>query len=169
MSGIKGKILATTAVAVLTCLPLAPAQAFGPAVALPWLVGRHIIGAIAAIATISAAAQTQGPPFAPYSQAPGYNAPAGDYYAPPGYYPPPPAYYPPPAAYYPQGPADYSSARARYPAQWGYSRPPMYYGAQIQRSYAPARRFYEPSARYYGAYGAYSSGHYSRGYAYRRR
>ena len=169
MSGIKGKILATTAVAALTCLPMAPAHAFGPGMALPWLVGRHIVGAIAAIASISAAALAQGPPIAPYSQAPGYGAPAADYFAPPGYYATQPAYYPPPAAYYPQGPVGYASAPARYRAPWGYSTAPMYYGAPIQRSYAPARRFYEPSARYYGAYGAYSSDRYSRGYAYRRR
>jgi hypothetical protein len=152
MLGIKRIILPMSAIATLALLPVTKASAVGPLFAVPWLLG-HPLAALAAIATIPAAANPQQSyAGAPYPAAPAYAPPYPGYYAPPAYY----ARQPP------------SYAQAYRPAPWGSARTPLPYGAASPRGYAPAHGYYAPSPRYYGAYGGHSSNH-SGGSGYRRR
>jgi hypothetical protein len=131
----------------LLCAHVAPAMAAGPLLFAPWLLGRHVVGAVARLATlplVAASAATSVPP-------PGmaYSPPVGYYgYAQPAYYPPPSTYYAPPRTYY--------APVASYP----YYSAPGYYGSP--------RGYFAPAPRYSGYYGAQTS-YRSRGYSYRRR
>jgi len=133
-------------------LPASKASAVGPLLALPWLLG-HPLAALAALATIPAAANPQqGYAGAPYAAAPPYAPVYPNYYAPPAYYPRPELAYAP----------------AYNPSAWGYSRVPSGYGAPSPRGYAPTHGYSAPGPRYYGAYRGHSSNH-SSGSGYRRR
>ena len=131
-------------VTALLCVPMAPAMAAGPLLFAPWLLGDHVLGAVARLATlplvVASAATSAPPPAVAYS-------PPGGYYGQPAYYPPPSAYYGASQAYYP--------GTVSYP----YSAP---------RYYGPPRGYYAPASRYSGYYGAQAS-YRSRGYSYRRR
>jgi hypothetical protein len=152
MVGIRRIILPMTAVAALAFLPVTQASAFGPLLALPWLLG-HPLAAMAALATIPAAANSQQSyAGAPYPAAPAY-APAY-----PSYNAPAPYYARPSVAYAPV----YNAV------PWGYARTAPLYGAPSPRGYGPAHGYYATAPRYYGAYGGHSSNH-SSGSGYRRR
>jgi hypothetical protein len=191
MPGLKQKVFAATATAVLLCLPITPAAA-SPLFFAPWALG-HVIVAAARLATLplvvaSEVASAQQPQ-APYPSTPGYYGGPAPYYAqsnynarPPAYYPQPPAYYPQPPAYYPQPPAYYGQAPAYYGQPSGYYAQPSRYYAAPQAYYRPAlayarpmpqfyaqpRGFYAPRTPYSGSYGA-GGFRRSGGFSYRRR
>jgi hypothetical protein len=140
------KQIARAAIATaLLCVPTAPAMAAGPLLFAPWLLGGHVLGAVARLATlplvVASAVMSAPPPAVAYS-------PPGGYYGQPAYYPPAPTYYGTSRAYYPPV--------MSYP----YYSAPGYYG--------PPRGYYAPVTRYSGYYGAQAS-YRSRGYSYRRR
>lgn len=140
MRGLKQIAIAVTASALL-CVPMAPAMAAGPLFFAPWVLGGHVLSAVARLATLpivaASAAWSAPPSAAAYS-------PPGDYYGQPYYYPRPSAYY--------------GASRAYFPAPMSYP----YYSAP--RYYGPPRGYYAPATRYYGAQASRS-----RGYSYRRR
>ena len=76
-------------VTALLCVPMAPAMAAGPLLFAPWLLGGHVLGAVARLATlplvVASAVTSAPPPAVAYS-------PPGGYYGQPTYYPPPPTY-----------------------------------------------------------------------------
>lgn len=140
------KQIARAAIAsALLCLPMAPAMAAGPLLFAPWLLGRHVVGAVTRLATLpfvaASAATSVPPPAVAYS-------PPGGYYGQPTYYPPQSMYY--------------GISRAYCPPVVSYP----YYSAPGY--YAAPRAYYTPTARYSAYYGAQAS-YRSRGYSYRRR
>jgi hypothetical protein len=140
-------LLAAAAGAALL-VPVAPAAAAGPL--LPWILGRHLVGAVVGLATLPlavASALSQDQPVA-QNAPPGYGG--GGYYPPPNYYAP--QYYPPPAYYAPR--------RDYYRPAVSYAHSPGFYGAP--------RGYYAPPARYTGGYGAHVPNQSGRS-AYRRR
>jgi hypothetical protein len=142
MIALKHSARGLASAAVLALLPLTPAAAAGPLLFAP-LALRHVLGAVARLATLPLMAAAQVPAPAAYPPASAYAA------APGGYYPQGPAYYPPPPTYY---------------------RPaPVYgYAPAMPRYYGPPRGDYAPYARYAGSHAphyAYRSG----GFGYRRR
>jgi hypothetical protein len=146
MRAVKQIARATFATALL-CAPLAPATAAGPLLFAPWLLGRHVVGAVARLATLPLAAASAATSIPPLGMA--YSPPGGYYgYGQPAFYPPPSTYYAPPRTYYPPV------------ASYSYYSGPGYYGSP--------RGYYAPAARYSGYYGAQAS-YRSRGYSYRRR
>ena len=150
MRTLKRSILAAVAVAALTLVPIASASA-SPFIA-PWLLGRHVIGAVVGLATLPLAiASAAGQPEGPYSAAPVYGGGPG-YGVAPGYYPPAPMYYAPRSGYYP-GPA-------------AYYRPPAYYARS--RFYEAPRGYAAPRARYTSGYGGHVPSR-SGSFGYRRR
>jgi hypothetical protein len=152
MQRLRQTAFAVTAAAVLLGAPAA-AVAAGPGLAfLPFVLGRHVIGAAVRLATlplaVASAALSNDEPPPPYSQSPGYsyNRAPPNYYQPPYYRPSPPTYYARPLGY--------------YPAPYAYQHRTPYY--------APARGYYSPGVRnstYYGSHGPNRSG----GSTYRRR
>ena len=133
---------AAVSIAALALAPIAPAHAVGPI--LPWLIARHVVGAVVGLATLPLAVAS--------SAAPDYGGPASGYYPPPNYYAPPPRYYAPPPAYYARG----------------YNGSAVSYARAAPRFYEPPRGYYAPRTRYTGFYGnhePYQSGRL----AYRRR
>jgi len=140
------KQIARAAIATaLLCVPMAPAMAAGPLLFAPWLLGRHVVGAVTRLATLPLVAASAAASALPPAVA--YSAPGG-YYGQSTYYPSPPAYYGASRAYYPPV--------VSYP----YYSAPGYYG--------PPRGYYAPAPRYSGYYGAQAF-YRSRGYSYRRR
>ena len=131
MTKFKQVIVSSAAVAAVAILPFAPAMAGGHGYGYvhPWGLGRGIVGAAVALATlplaiasavVSSVAAPAAPAAAPYP-APGYAggyAPA-PYPVPPAYYAPRPAYYPAPRAYY--APRPYYAPYAGYAGR-GYYR-----------------------------------------------
>jgi hypothetical protein len=140
MPRLKGAILAAAAVAALALLPATPAAAGG--FIGPWILGRHVIGAVLGLATlplaVASAALSADQPAGPYPPTPGYGS-GPDYSAPPGYYPRPPVYYAQRQAYYSVPPA--------------YYRPQVTYGRP--RFYESPRGYSAPHTRYTGSYGAH--------------
>ena len=155
MVGLKKAFFAASAVAALAFGPVAPAAAAG---LVPWIVGRHVVGAVLGLATlpfaVASAALSADQPATPYPPTPDYGGPSpgayalpNDYARPPMYYAPAPAYYPGPQAYY---------------------RPRVLYARPMPRFYEAPRGYYAPRPRYTASYGAhvpYRSG----SFAYRRR
>src|SRR5258707_7825592 len=87
MPGLKHSIVAVGASLALACLPVAPAAAHGHGFLHPWGIGRGVVGAVVAVATLplaiaAAALSAEEPP--PY-----YAAQPQGYYPPPGYAPAP--------------------------------------------------------------------------------
>ena len=152
MLRLKKPVFAALAVAALALAPMTPAAAFGPF--FPWILGRHIIGAAAALATLPlTVASSAGPAAAPYPPVPSYGGAPG-YYAPANYYAGSAAYYAWPPSYY-AGPQ-------------GYYRPAVSHPRSVPRFYESSRGYSASRSRYTGAYGAhvpYQSGRF----AYRRR
>jgi hypothetical protein len=151
MLGLKKPVIAAASVVALALAPIAPAAAAG--FLLPWILGRHVVGAVARLATLPLALASAGQPAASYPPTPG-NGGAPGYYAPPNYYAGPPTYYAPSPTYY-AGPQ-------------GYYRTAGSYARSVPRSYEPPRGYSAPRTRYTGGYGAhvpYQSGRS----AYRRR
>jgi hypothetical protein len=144
MTGIKQSIIAAAAAALIACAPVGSAAAGGHGFgrAHPWGIGRGLVGAVVALATlpvaIVAAVVSAGEQAAP-SPPPAYGDGGG--YASPASYPAPPVYYAPRPAYYPQATYYYPAPRANV-----------------------ARPYYAPRPAYRAGYG-YRSG----GYAYPRR
>jgi hypothetical protein len=151
MRTLKGSILAAVAVAALTLVPIASASA-SPFI-VPWLLGRHAIGAVVGLATLplAIASAAAGQPEGPYPAAPVYSGGPG-YGGAPGYYPPAPVYYAPRSAY--------------YPGTAGYYRPPGY--SARPRFYEAPRGYAAPRARYTSGYGAHVPSR-SGSFSYRRR
>ena len=130
MRYLKHSILAAGASFALACIPIAPAAAHGPGLWLPWGVGRGVLGAVAAVATlplaIAAAALSiepprygyEGPP-AGYYPAPNYDARTPTYYATAPYDASPRHYYAP-AAYYCRPTSGYDAPRAYPTGRDGY-------------------------------------------------
>jgi hypothetical protein len=155
MLRLKKTVFAASAVAALALAPVTPAAAVG---FLPWIVGRHVAGAVLGLATlpfaVASAALAADQPAAPYPPTPDYGGPSPGYYAPPNYYARPPVYY---AA----APAYYAGRQTRYQPGVSYARP-------LPRFYEAPRGYYAPRSRYIASYGAhvpYRSG----SFAYRRR
>jgi len=155
MVGLKTRVFTAAAVVALALAPLAPAAAAG---VVPWLVGRHVVGAVLGLATlpfaVASAALSADQPSASYPPTPDYGGSSSGYYAPPNYYARPPMYYAPAPAYY-AGPQ-------------AYYRPGVSYARPLTRSYGAPRGYYAPRTRYTASYGAhvpYRSG----SFAYRRR
>jgi hypothetical protein len=152
MLGVKKPVFAAVTGAALALAPITPAAAFGPF--LPWILGRHVVGAVAALATLPlAAASSAVPAAAPYPPAPGYGGAPG-YYPTPNYYAGAPTYYARPPTY--------------YGGVQNYYRPEAAYGRSAPQFYQAPRGYSAPRPRYTGAYGAhvpYQSGRS----AYRRR
>lgn len=159
MTGIKQSIFAAAAAALIACAPVGSAAAGGHGFgrAHPWGIGRGLVGAVVALATlpvaivsavVSAGEQAALSPPPAYGDG-GYASPAS-YPAPPVYYAPPPAY-PAPPVYYAPRPAYYPQATYYYPAP----------RANV------ARPYYAPRPAYRAGYGYY--GYRSGGYAYPRR
>src|SRR5271167_2748273 len=124
MTKLKQVIVRSAAVAAIVFLPLAPAIAGGHGYVYvhPWGVGRGIVGAAVALATlplaIASAVLSSVQPAAQYpAPAPGYGG--GAYGYSPGPYPAPSAYYAPRPAYYP-APRAYNAPRAYYAPYPGY-------------------------------------------------
>jgi hypothetical protein len=136
--------LATAAAAALLALPVTPAAAAGPLLFAPLFLGRHVLGAVARLATLPLIAASVGASESPPPAS--YAAPRG-YYAPPNYYARPAGYYPAPQVYYP---------------------PVVSYARSMPRYYAAPRSYYAPPARYAAPYGSQVF-YRSRGIAYRRR
>jgi hypothetical protein len=135
----KKALVAAIAVGTLGLIAVAPASAVGPF--LPWILGRHVVGAVVGLATLPlAVASSMVQPAAPYPSAPGYGGAPG-YGVRPSYYAGPPAYYARPPSYY-AGPSSYY-------------RPPVSYARSAPRFYEPARGYSAPHTRYTGAYGAH--------------
>lgn len=141
-------VIAASAVAALALAPVTPAAAAG---LVPWIVGRHVVGAVLGLATlpfvVASAALAAEQPAAPYPPTPDYGGPSPGYYAPPNYYARPPVYYAP-------GPAYNAGRQTYYQPRVSYARPSRGY-------YAPRSRFSASS----GAHVPYRSG----SFAYRRR
>ena len=155
MPGFKQTILAATATALL-CAPIAPAMAAGPLLFAPLVLGGHVLGAVARLATLPFVAASAAVP-APVP--PAAYAPVAGYYGQPAY-DPRAAYYPQPA-YYPRPAASYGAWPSYYPAAVSYP----YSGA---RYYGPSRGYYAPASRYSAYHGPQASYRF-RGYADRRR
>jgi hypothetical protein len=135
----KKALVAAIAVGTLGLIAAAPASAVGPF--LPWILGRHVVGAVVGLATLPlAVASSMVQSAAPYPSAPGYGGAPG-YGVRPSYYAGPPAYYARPPSYY-AGPSSYY-------------RPPVSYARSAPRFYEPARGYSAPHTRYTGAYGAH--------------
>jgi hypothetical protein len=135
----KKSLVAAVAIGTLALGTAAPASAVGPF--FPWILGRHLVGAVVGLATLPlAVASSMAQPAAPYPPAPSYGGPPG-YVAPPGYYGGPPAYYSRPPAY--------------YAPQQGYYRPPVSYARSGPRFYEPPRGYSGPRTGYTGGYGAH--------------
>ena len=151
----KKTVLAASALAVLALAPVAPAAAAG---VVPWIVGRHVVGAVLGLATlpfaVASAVLSADQPDAPYARTPNYAGPSPGSYAPPNYYTRPPGYYAAAPAYY-AGPQAYYRSGVSYARQ-----SPRFYGAP--RGYSVPRTRYTAS---YGAHVPYRSG----SSAYRRR
>jgi hypothetical protein len=140
----KKVLVAAIAVGTLGLTATAPASAVGPF--LPWILGRHLVGAVVGLATLPlAVASTMAQPATPYP-APGYGGAPG-YGARPSCYAGPPAYYAGPSGYY---------------------RPPVSYARSAPRFYEQARGYSAPRTRYTGGYGAHVPYQPGR-FAYRRR
>jgi hypothetical protein len=147
----KKALIAAIAVGTLGLMATGPASAAG--LFLPWILGRHVVGAVLGLATLPlAVASSMAQPMAPYPSAPGYGGTPG-YGARPSYYPGPSAYYSRPPAYY-AGPS--------------YYRPPVSYPRSAPRFYEPARGYSAARTRYTGGYGAHVPNQPGR-FAYRRR
>src|ERR1700722_12258741 len=148
----KKALVAAIAVGTLGLAAAAPASAVGPF--LPWILGRHVVGAVVGLATLPlAVASSMAQPAASYPSAPTYGAAPG-YGVRPSYYRDAPAYYARPQAYY-AGPP-------------GYYRPPVSYVRPAPRFYEPARGYSASRTRYTGGYGAHVPYQPGR-FAYRRR
>jgi hypothetical protein len=147
----KKSLVAAIAVGALALTAAAPASAVVPF--FPWILGRHLVGAVVGLATLPLAVASSMAPAAPYPPAPGYGGAPG-YAVQSGYYSGPPAYYPRPPAYY-AGPQ-------------GYYRPPVAYPRSAPRYYGPPRGYSAPHAGYTGGYGAHVPYQPGR-FAYRRR
>jgi hypothetical protein len=153
MPRLRGPILVAAAVAALALLPATPAAAAG--FIAPWILGRHVIGAVVGLATlplaVASAVLSADQPTGQYPPTPGYGG-GPDYSAPPGYYPRPPVYY---------------AQRQTY-----YSGPPAYYRPQVTygrpRFYESPRGYSAPRTRYTGAHGAHVPNR-SGSFGYRRR
>jgi hypothetical protein len=144
MSRLKQTGLATAAAIAFLGMPIAPAFAAGPLLFAPFILGRHVLGAMARLATLPLIAASAGASEAP---PPASYPPARAYYAPPNYYARPGGYYPTPAVYY---------------------APAVSYARPMPRFYASPRGYYAAPTRYGGVYGAQVF-YRSRGNAYRRR
>jgi hypothetical protein len=156
MLRLKKTVLAASAVAALALAPVTPAAAVG---LVPWIVGRHVVGAVLGLAmlpfAVASAALGADQPAAPYPPTPDYGGPSPGYSAPPNYYARPPVYYAPAPAYY---------ARRQT-----YYQPGVSYARPLSRFYeAPRRGYYAPRSRYIASYGAHVP-HRSGSFAYRRR
>jgi hypothetical protein len=148
----KKALVAAIAVVTLGLTATAPASAAG--LFLPWILGRHVVGAVVELATLPlAVASSMAQPAAPYPSAPSYGAAPG-YGARASYYPGTPAYYARP-------PADYAGPS-------GYYRPPVSYARSAPRFYEPPRGYSAQRTRYTGGYGAHVPYQPGR-FAYRRR
>jgi len=150
MIGSKKTILAAASVMALALAPVSPATAAG--LFLPWLIGRHVVGAVVGLATLPlavASALSADQPAAPYPQPrdDGYGGRPSGYYPPPNYFAPPTAYYAGPQRYY---------------------RSADFYGRSGPRFYQGPRGYYAPRTRYTGVYGAHVPSQSGRS-AYRRR
>ena len=152
MLTVKKPVFAAVTGAALALAPITPAAAFGPF--FPWILGRHVVGAVAALATLPlAVASSAGPAAAPYPPAPSYGGG-------PGYYPPP--------NYYAGAPAYYARSPTYYPRVSGYYRPATPYGRSAPQFYQASRGYSAPRPRYTGIYGAHVPNQSGR-IAYRRR
>jgi hypothetical protein len=136
--------LATVTAAALLAMPVAPALAAGPLLLAPFILGRHVLGAVAQLVTLPLIAATAG---APESPAPASYTSARGYYLPPNYHWRPTGDYPPPQIYYP---------------------PALSYARPLPRFYAYPRTYYPPRTGYVGSYGSQVL-YRSRGAPYRRR
>jgi hypothetical protein len=156
MPGLKLTVFAAATAAALLCTPATPANAAGPLLLAPLVLG-HVLRAVARLATLplvvaSAAGSGDQPAAPPYPPAPGYYRGSAGYYA---NYPPAPVYYPPAPSYYPTRPQVYY-------------RPAPSYARPMPRFYEPPRGYYASRMRYSGSHGAphfYRSGRF----AYHRR
>ena len=125
MLGLKHSILAVGSSVALACLPVAPAAAHGHGFLHPWGIGRGLVGAVVAVATlplaIAAAALSVEPP-EPYYQGPpqGYYPQQPGYYAAPSYYAAPPRYGYAPAPYYRRESPGYYAPRGYAGGRDGY-------------------------------------------------
>jgi hypothetical protein len=154
MLELKKRVFVASVVAVISLAPVAPAAAAG---VVPWIVGRHVVGAVLGLATLPfavASAALSADQQAPYPTTPDYTGSSPGYYAAPNYYARLQPYYRPAPPY--------------YAGQQPYYRPAFSYGRALPRFYGAARGYYAPRARYTASYGAhfpYRSG----SSAYRRR
>jgi hypothetical protein len=155
MLRLKKTVFAASAVAALALAPLTPAAAAG---LVPWIVGRHVVGAVLGLATlpfaIASAALSVDQPAAPYPPTPDYGDPSSGYYAPPNYYARPPVYYAPAPAY--------------YAGRQTYYRPGVSYARPSPRFYEAPRGYSASRSRYSASYGGHAPSR-SGGVAYRRR
>jgi hypothetical protein len=148
MLGLKKTALAAAGITALALAPITPAAAAG-ALIVPWLIARHVVGAVVGLATLPlvVASLAAGQQAAPYPPTPDYGG-SPSYYPPPNYYGRPPTYYAGSQRYY---------------------RPAVHYARAVPRFYETPRGYYAPHTRYTGAYGAhvpYQSGRFA---DYRRR
>jgi hypothetical protein len=135
-----GKTFAAAMMVALACAPTTSALADGHFGGHGWGLGRGVVGAAVALATlplvIASEVLTGGQPAGAYGPGPGYAEPPPEYYAPPAYYPP--------AAYY-GGPQ-------------GYYRPAPYYARPRGGYYEQPRGYHEPRSRYYpGSHGDHAT------------
>jgi hypothetical protein len=132
-------LVAAIAVGTLGLIAAAPAAAVGPFI--PWILGRHLVGAVVGLATLPlAVASSMAQPAVPYPPAPSYGGTPG-YITQPGHYSGAPGYY--------------SRSPAYYAPPQGYNRPPSSYARAAPRFHEPLRGYSAPRARYTGGYGAH--------------
>jgi hypothetical protein len=136
MPSVKQLVLGAVAATGLVCTCIEPAAAGVHGAFHPhgFGLGRGIVGAVVALATlpiaIASALVTAGEPAAPPYQPPaygggsyGYAPPAASYAPPPAYYARAPAYYAPPRVYYAPRPSYYGGYGGYRPARYGYAYP----------------------------------------------
>jgi hypothetical protein len=147
---LKRAILVGTGIAVLALAPVAPVAAVGPV--FPWILGRHVVGALVGLATLPLAAASAV--LSAGASATTLSPPPGDDGRAPGFYR--------------RGYDGLPLAALHYPAPRGNYRRGVSGRRAAPRFYESPRAYYAPRSRYAGAYGDHAPLQPGR-LAYRRR